>query len=75
MRRLDRLAFAVLWTSTLLSWVILYFVSFGPVVAIAQKVGIESSFLKPFYMPVIWLHDYTPLEKPLEAYANAWGWH
>jgi len=76
LRRLDRLAFAVLWTSTLLSWAFFYVVSIGPVVAVAQKAGIHPGGpLKLFYAPVIWLHDLTPLKEPIEAYANAWGWH
>jgi hypothetical protein len=25
------------------------------------------------YRPVIWLHDHTPLEKPLERYVHWWS--
>ena len=57
LRRLDRFAFAVLWTLTLVSWAFFYVVSIGPVVAVAQKVGVDGELLKLFYRPVIWLHD------------------
>lgn len=76
LRRLDRIAFAVLWTLTLLSWAYFYVVSIGPVIAVAQSAGIPPGGpLRIFYLPVISLHEYTPLAKPMEAYANAWGWH
>ena len=75
LRRLDRLAFCVLWTLTLLSWAFFYVISIGPVIAVAEKAGIDPGGpLKLFYGPVVWLHEYTPLAKPLEAYAAAWGW-
>jgi len=74
LRRLDRLAFAVLWTLTLFSWAFFYVVSVGPVVAVAHTAGIHDEPLRLFYAPVKWLHDLTPLAKPLEAYAEAWGW-
>jgi hypothetical protein len=75
LRRLDRLAFAVLWMLTLLSWAFFYVVSSGPVIAVAQMAGIPVEPLWLFYAPVEWLHDLTPLAKPIEAYAAAWGWH
>jgi hypothetical protein len=75
LRRLDRLALAVLWMLTLLSWAFFYVVSIGPVIALVQKSGIPPGEpLRLFYMPVEWLHENTPLAKPLEAYAAAWGW-
>ena len=74
LRRLDRLALAVLWTLTLLSWAFFYVVSIGPVVAVAHQPGTNEP-LKLFYAPVIWLHEHTPLAKPLDAYSDAWGWH
>lgn len=74
LRRLDRRALVVLWTLTLFSWAFFYVVSIGPVVAVAQEVEIDGIPLKLFYAPVIWLHEYTPLEKPLEAYSRLWGW-
>ena len=75
LRRLDRCAFTVLWTLTVLSWAFFYVVSIGPVVAIAHKTEMgDPRALKTFYTPVVWLHDYTPLAKPIEAYSNGWGW-
>ena len=53
---------------------ILYVLSIGPVVALVEKTGVGDEAARVFYAPVIWLHDNTPLEKPLEAYAELWGW-
>ena len=52
----------------------LYVLSIGPVVALVEKTGVGGEEARVFYAPVIWLHDNTPLEKPLEAYAELWGW-
>jgi hypothetical protein len=54
---------------------ILYVLSIGPVVAVVEKTGTGREAVVIFYAPVIWLHDNTPLEKPLEKYAEFWGWH
>ena len=75
LRWLDRFAFSVLWMFTLLSWAFLYVVSIGPVVAVTDKNDLYRDATREFYAPVIWLHNHTPLEKPLEDYVEAWGWH
>jgi len=54
---------------------IFYVLSVGPVVAIIEKTGRGREAAVIFYAPVIWLHDNTPLEKPLERYAELWGWN
>ena len=65
-----------------LSWVtlvafvpVLYALSIGPVGAITKNKPNIPAALRTFYYPLGWLHDHTPLEKPLEAYANLWGFH
>lgn len=54
---------------------LLYVLSIGPVVAIAERTKSTESLklLKAVYAPVIWLHDHTILKKPLEAYVELWG--
>ena len=52
---------------------VLYVLSIGPVALMAKGNGSGVSTVKPIYAPVIWLHDHTPLKKPLEAYLGLWG--
>jgi hypothetical protein len=54
---------------------LLYVLSIGPVVAIAERTNSTQSLelLKIVYAPVIWLHDHTFLKEPLEAYVALWG--
>lgn len=57
----------------LLAWSYLYVVSIGPVIALEGSVlGLGNDLFEFIYRPVIWLHDATPLEKPLERYAQGW---
>lgn len=53
---------------------VLYVLSMGPVVMMVEKTGVGREQVELVYMPVIWLHDNTPLEKPLEMYGELWGW-
>ena len=58
-----------------LAWVILaapllYILSIGPVLRFGGKTLLPFDVI---YAPVIWLHDHTPLEKPLEWYVELWG--
>jgi hypothetical protein len=53
---------------------LLYVLSIGPALYVA---GIAGLPLKPFiifYAPVIWLHEHTILQAPLEKYREMWGW-
>jgi hypothetical protein len=53
-----------------------YVLSIGPVGAITKSgSGTTLGNVRTFYAPVIWLHDRTPLKRPLEIYAALWGWH
>jgi hypothetical protein len=52
----------------------LYVLSMGPVVAVAGKNQDNVPTIRAVYGPVIWLHEHTPLKKPLETYAKMWGW-
>jgi hypothetical protein len=54
---------------------LLYVLSVGPVGAIAKNNTNALPAVRAFYSPVAWLHDHTLLQKPLEAYANLWGFH
>jgi len=53
---------------------LLYVLSIGPVAAITIRTSrSDREFVEQFYAPVIWLHDHTPLKKPLEYYVMFWG--
>ncbi|MFG0333962.1 MAG: hypothetical protein ACF8TS_11420 [Maioricimonas sp. JB049] len=54
---------------------VLYVLSIGPVVCVAEKAGIDPKPLRMFYAPVVWLHDQTPLREPLETWGKLWGWN
>jgi hypothetical protein len=54
---------------------LLYVFSVGPVSYFAARSGGTASWLdaaKTVYAPLIWLHDNTPLKKPLEWYTQKW---
>jgi hypothetical protein len=54
---------------------VLYVLSIGPVARMAEEGYLPRDSVRPLYSPVIWLHDHTPLQKPLEWYGAMWGWH
>lgn len=53
---------------------VLYVLSIGPVAALTAKYNgyVYWDAIEFFYMPVTWLHNYTPLEEPLEWYVALW---
>jgi hypothetical protein len=63
-----------LWVALALVLVpILYTLSMGPAHYLIRR---TEKGVNPFvcaYRPVIWLHDNTPLEKPLEGYMKWWS--
>jgi hypothetical protein len=53
---------------------LLYLLSLGPVVALTNnKPPATQNIVRTLYFPIIWLHNHTPLKKPIEAYARLWG--
>jgi hypothetical protein len=62
--------------TALIALPILYVLSIGPVYYAATKLKWtdERAFtaLDAFYLPLFWLHDHTPLERPLEWYTDLW---
>lgn len=65
--------------STFLGWLIalpiVYVLSIGPVAMITQNNPREAAAARKVYAPVIWLHENTPLRKPLEVYVSLFGVH
>jgi len=53
---------------------LLYVLSIGPA-GWLQKRGHLPGDMRSIYAPVVWLHNNTPLEKPLGWYAELWGWY
>jgi hypothetical protein len=45
----------------------------GPVALLCERMGIDPGPIEPLYAPVMWLHDNTPLEQPIEWYVGLWG--
>jgi hypothetical protein len=62
------------WVSLLVLVPCLYVLSIGPVVAVAGKNRGNAATIRVVYAPVFWLHNNTPMKKPLEMYAKLWGW-
>ena len=73
--RLQRFLLVIVWMLTAGSWAFGYVVSIGPVIGMANYMGISpgNNALEAIYAPVIWLHDVTPLSEPLDEYCRAWG--
>ena len=75
-RKFSLISHVAVYTFAVMAWLYLYVVSIGPVVAFHQSVlGLNDDALEFVYAPVIWLHDATPLDEPLEEYGALWGWH
>lgn len=55
--------------------VVLYVLSIAPVAAAAEVLDVPRAPVRRVYTPVIWLHDHTPLRRPLEWYMELWGLH
>ena len=51
---------------------ILYFASAGPVAMFVKRAKTGGQVAGIVYAPLIWLHDRTPLEKPLDWYLALW---
>ncbi|MFN8606942.1 MAG: hypothetical protein U0931_05390 [Vulcanimicrobiota bacterium] len=60
------------WIGLAVALPLLYLLSIGPVVFLTRKSGPPSELLIRAYTPIIWLHDHTFLEEPLEAYVEFW---
>lgn len=49
-----------------------YTLSIGPAAWMCSNGYVDDDLVRPFYFPLIWLHDSTGLEKPLEWYVDLW---
>ena len=66
---------ALRWTLGVLTALLLYVLSFGPIGGLVQRGTISirvAKRLTTFYQPLVWLHANTPLQKPLELYTSWW---
>jgi hypothetical protein len=52
---------------------VIYLLSIGPVALYVNKHESSEEFFGVVYAPVIWLHDHTFLEEPIEWYVEFWG--
>lgn len=63
-----------LLTATVFAWGLMYVVSFGPAaVSIRNYDDPQLQTVRTMYAPVIWLHNNTPLQGPLEIYVRMWA--
>jgi hypothetical protein len=64
-----------LWTLWILSVPLVYVLSVGPVVRLtmdnSHARGVPE-WVDALYRPLGWIHEHTPLEKPLEWYMELW---
>ncbi len=70
-----RSSHATTWTLGVVGALVLYVLSVGPVGFAFARInphGDAPVWAKEFYAPLIWLHDHTFLDKPLESYENWW---
>ena len=81
---------AMRWTLGVLAALLLYVLSYGPVLGLMGRGTIPPvplwliefdtglirfhgpKWLSAFYQPVVWLHDNTPLQEPLNRYGCWW---
>jgi hypothetical protein len=74
-----RLSRRILWTSTVGAWILLYFLSLGPALWLADEFDLPNDFRvvvwKTVYCPVFWLCMNTPLCDCvlLARYFESWG--
>ena len=61
------------WAFLLVALPVLYVLSVGPVALFAKRLDLSPRPFRAFYTPLVWLHDHTPLEKPLDWYVKLWG--
>jgi hypothetical protein len=63
------------WLLSILSAIVIYVLSAGPVVGLEFNGVVPShngEWQETFYAPVLWLLEYTPLHDPLDAYFAWW---
>jgi hypothetical protein len=53
-------------------FLIFYFASAGPVAMFVKRAKTGGQVAGVVYAPLIWLHDKTPLERPLDWYLALW---
>ena len=66
---------ATAWTITLLLLMVLYVLSYGPVMYLTLKGVVPpdpKAQRETFYKPLYWLQDNTPLREPLHSYELWW---
>ena len=61
------------WLIGFLAVPVIYVLSLGPIVALYDKTGWDTRTVEKVYAPVVWLHDHTILQKPLEHYIGFWA--
>jgi hypothetical protein len=52
---------------------LLYVLSCAPAALFAKNHPACMPAFARLYVPISWLHNHTPLKKPLEAYGRLWG--
>lgn len=53
---------------------LLYILSIGPAGWLVAAGYLPQLPLEAVYLPVTWLYENTPMDRPLEWYSDLWGW-
>jgi hypothetical protein len=65
-----------IWVALIVSAPLFYALSVGPVGALTKNMpSSKTKMVRRFYYPLIWLHDNTPLRRPIEVYCALWGFN
>lgn len=54
---------------------LVYVLSIGPAALLFKHCNVDTSYAARFYTPIFWMHDHTPLKRPLELYVEGWTGH
>jgi hypothetical protein len=60
------------WMAAVWIALMIYCLSIGPAVYVAERTHSDKKPLETVYWPLSWLHDNTPLQQPLKNYVNLW---
>jgi hypothetical protein len=64
---------ATAWLALVVMLGTFYLLSVGPIAAVSSRTGVGKKAVGVLYAPIAWLHERTPLKKPLRWYAALWG--
>lgn len=65
-----------IWVALVVALPFIYALSVGPAGALTKNMPPSTiQKVRQFYYPLVWLHENTPLRRPIEVYCAFWGFH